>query len=71
MRASLTRGQHPHSEGTVFGRCPQSRSVILDTRFFPERNAMTQRLIMAVSVLSALVIAGVFIWYVAVNYVLQ
>ena len=31
---------------------------------------MTERLIMAVSVLSTLVIAGVFIWYVAVNYVL-
>jgi hypothetical protein len=31
---------------------------------------MTQRLIMAVSVLSAVVMAGVFIWYVAVNHVL-
>lgn len=31
---------------------------------------MTQRLIMAVSVLSAVVIAVVFIWYVVVNYVL-
>lgn len=46
-------------------------SVILDTRHPVERIAMTQRLIMAISVLSALVIAGVFIWYVAVNYVLQ
>jgi hypothetical protein len=31
---------------------------------------MMQRVIMAVSVLSALVIAAVFMWYVAVNHVL-